>query len=93
MPDENGRLSPKESRAAQEWLHTVVKNPQCPLCSEQQMALAEYVVGVPSIGKHGIMPMHVSPLLLSVCSICGHVRFFSARAAGIYKDDHLKRGK
>jgi hypothetical protein len=80
-------LDPNWVRKAEEWLEekTAGRQLRCPLCRESSWSLGRDIVAMPVVQDGGVQPSRIAPMLLVVCTTCGHSLLFSAYYLGLVR--------
>lgn len=94
MPDNQGRLTADEEKHALDWLNSKWKGKgECPICTEDDWALAYSIANMPIYYPDGIHIggptyafVHVS------CKRCGYTLFFNAVAMGLLPSGEVPSG-
>lgn len=85
MPDNNGKLEPRDYETISSWWTNRWKNPVvCPVCKTSEWVVSEYVVNIPRHAHNafeGDTPTY--PHIMVGCKCCAHNMLFNAVAIGV----------
>jgi|ERR1700681_1685818 len=85
MPDNNGKLSPKEIEQFRSWLNqTWGSDRACPVSGHTDWELGDVMVMTTAYARSGILfGGSTYPLLVVICSGCGYTAFLNAIKVGL----------